>query len=552
MSHLEEVRTTPKQFRTWIFELLEKGKKREAAELLWPQIVQNEQSLKIWDAIENNTHLCIMGHASASKTFTCAQWFLLDWWSRPTETAVIITSDTIGSMKRRIWSDLKMLWSSAKVKMPGILVDSKTIIQYSPIDQKHAIAAVAAEAKEATSKIQGVHSKFIRVLIDEADNKLSNSVWAAIPNLETSGEDFKCVALANPFDKSGEFAERCKPKDGWDSLNPEVDMEWKGQSGWHVLRLDGLQSPNIASGEDKYPFLLTNKGLASIREKEGEHSPQWWAYIRAFYPPEGSIHSIFTPSILKSATGKHLWYAEATPCAAADPAFEGGDQFALGFGHYGRLAENPLKMGVQLEETVFLKRKHMEMEHTIDLAFQTVEHLKARGIKASDFCIDATGMALGVADHVKYLHGKEVLAVQFGGSPTEYRVTQQDSLLPKDRYDRFVTELWYVGREWCKLGLAKIVNPSGDLLEQLENRLYSLIGKDKVRAETKKEMKGRGLQSPDEGDMLNLLIHLVRIRSLGIVPSIGQPMAPKIDADPFKRFRKLQGSLQPTYGVPSP
>lgn len=539
---------TENKIRIAVLTLLASGDKKNAARILWPWMVQNSQTDFIWDSLERHQYLAIMGHGSASKTFTSAAWFLLDWWSDPLNTALILTSDTIDSMRRRIWSDMKILHSKATVAMPGVIVDSRKIIQHSPLDQKNAVAAVSADSDDAQSKIQGLHTKRVRVIIDEADNQLSRSIWAAISNLGTSG-DLKVVALANPADKYSDFGQHCEPKAGWLSVNPEVDFEWHSRLGWHVIRLDGLRSPNILAGQDHFPFLLTNKGLSDIREKKGENSPEWWAYVRAWYPPEGLLQTIFTTDIVENAKRRLTWYAGITPCAACDPAFEGGDACILVLGNRGPLAHNPKQIGVQAEQWIRIKRRDTQKPVTIDFGDQIIERLKDHKVEPEDFIIDCTGNALGLSDYIRHAWKPNIMPVNFGGACTMARLTTEDSKTAQDRFDRFVSELWYVARDWCKLGTATILNAPRELPIQLEGRRYRLLpGSQKISAEKKEDMKKRGLESPDLGDAFCLLVHLARLRSQGFIPGL----KPFQKVDPLKFFKKKASVFQANYGVPEP
>ena len=58
-----------------------------------------------------------------------------------------------------------------------------------------------------------------------------------------------------------------------------------------------------------------------------------------------------------------------------------------------------------------------------------------------------------------------------------------------------------------------IVLPNdNDLVGQLSVRKYSYVSNAKVKVESKKEMKDRGLSSPDEGDCILLVVLPVRYR----------------------------------------
>ena len=138
---------TKVEIQSALFALLKENRKKDVASVLWPWFDFNDQTQLIWDALEKHDYVAIMGHGSASKTFTCAAWFLLDWWAWQWKTALVLTSDTVPSMQRRVWSDIKMLYSKIPVPMGGILVDSKRMIKCTDIDDKNAIHGVAAESE---------------------------------------------------------------------------------------------------------------------------------------------------------------------------------------------------------------------------------------------------------------------------------------------------------------------------------------------------------------------------------------------------------------------
>lgn len=545
---------TQAEFNAVTLKFIAQGDYRNAARLMWPWFKQNDWTTKIWTAVEKYPRLCIMGHGSASKTFTASIWFLLDWLAWAATTALVLTSSTVPSMDRRIWADFKTLWTKSRLPLTTVaqILDSKRMIRQSITEGKAAIHAVAAESDDAETKIQGMHMPRNRVIIDEADNPYSSSIWPALVNLGTSG-DLRAVALANPVDKNSEFGFHCEPVDGWDSIDPEVDTEWDSKLGWHVLRLDGLRSPNLIAGEDKYPFLLSNGAVNETREHKGTQSPEWWTMIRAFYPPEGLQACIFPSGLLGRCEKPILWYGQTEAVAACDPAFEGGDNCSLILGKMGRFAENPQRTGLEVDEFITIKRKDLSIPITHDYGEQIVSILNAHGVKPECFAIDCTGNGLGLSDYIKAKLGMNINAITFGGSASARVVTAEDSRPANQRFKNFVTELWYAAREWCRLGLVYVKSPPRDLRIQLEARLYHLKGKDSksgremIQAEPKVEMKKRGLHSPDEGDAFCLLIHVARLRSVGFVPGTLKDGTP---IDRMRRFTKNATVWTQNYGVP--
>lgn len=546
-------RTISKDELTALFvQVLSKGNYKGAADLAWPWFKQNEWSDKIWAAIEKHDRLCIMGHGSASKTFTASIWFLLDWIAHAESTALILTSSTISSMDRRIWADFKTLWTKSRVDLSGIaqILDAKRMIRMSITEGKAAVHAVAAEADDAETKIQGMHMPRNRVIIDEADNPYSSSIWPALTNLGTSGH-LKAVALANPSDKNSEFGFHCEPTDGWDSIDPELHFEWDSKMGWHVIRLDGLESPNIKGGADKYHFLLSNNAVQETRDNKGTNSPEWWTMIRAFYPPEGILSTIFPGGLISKCNKPILWYSNTQNIAACDPAFEGGDSCVLGLAKMGRRADNPERTNLEIGKLVKIKRKDMTKSLAFDFADQIVAILKDHDIPPECFAIDTTGTQGPFADIIEEKLGKGIVRVVFGNAATGRKVTNEDTGSAKERYKNLVTELWYVAREWCRLGLIFIKDAPRDLRIQLESRRYSLKGKDSksgrevIMAEPKTDMKARGLGSPDEGDTFCLLVHLARIRAIGFIPGSFSDTTP----GPKSKLTKNASVWKQDYGV---
>lgn len=530
-------------YRNLVFSYLAIQDYKSAAKLLWPWIDQNEQSLEIWDHIHSHDYTAIVGHASASKTFTAAQYYLLDWWTDPQNTYLAITSDTIKSMEKRVWADIKKLITTTKVKMIGEIIDSKKMVVYDKNDSKNCISAIAAESTDAQSKIQGVHTKRTRVLIDEADNKFSNSIWGAVANLGSSGS-IKVTGLANAEDPHSAFGQHIEPIDGMGSINPEVDKTWKSRRNYWVMRLDGLKSPNIAAKKDVYPYLLTNKGMSDIELNNGVNSIEWWKYVRAWYAPSGQTSIIFPEELItKCKTNKIVWYAARTRFAACDPAFEDGDKCVVVFGWVGPLANDPTKTGVLIDKFLHIKRMDKSKEDMIDIGDQIIKECKAEGVEPEHFGLDSTGNAHGLAAYIRTKWSKAVHKVSFNQAPTSMKILGEDSMTAEDRFDRFVTEIWYSAREWCKFGHVQFENVPMDFTQELSSRLYKLVGR-KVSAETKKDMKKRLGRSPDFADAFAVLMHIVRIWKHSAKPSMTNLVK---SSDPLRMFKAKRNIYTPNY-----
>jgi hypothetical protein len=216
------------------------------------------------------------------------------------------------------------------------------------------------------------------------------------------------------------------------------------------------------------------------------------------------------------------------------------------------MAHTPERTAIEANEFIRIKRKDMTKTLAFDYADQIVGILKDRGIESKHFAIDTTGTQGSFADIIEEKMGKGMMRVNFAGSASDRKVTAEDTAPARERYKTFVTELWYVAREWCRLGLVYLKDPPRDLRIQLEARRYILKGKDAksgrevIMAEPKTEMKSRGLTSPDEGDAFCLLVHLARSLSQGFIPGTFRDSTPTTR----KNFVKNASIFQADYGVP--
>ena len=113
--------------------------------------------------------------------------------------------------------------------------------------------------------------------------------------------------------------------------------------------------------------------------------------------------------------------------------------------------------------------------------------------------VDGGGVGGGVVDRLRQLK-VPVIEVQFGGTPTRSEADQEGVV-----YADKGAEMWGVCREWLRNGGTIVDDP--DLLQQLKDREYEFAikqGRDAIRLESKKDMKERGLSSPDMADALVL------------------------------------------------
>ena len=123
----------------------------------------------------------------------------------------------------------------------------------------------------------------------------------------------------------------------------------------------------------------------------------------------------------------------------------------------------------------------------MQLAAEIVAAMKDWGQVAAVF-VDGVGVGAGVVDRLQML-GHPVVEVNGGETAFE-----------DEKYYNKTAEMWARMRDWLKG--AKLPEKDSELRLALIGREYYFDDKERVRLERKKDMKKRGLASPDEADAL--------------------------------------------------
>lgn len=466
------------------------------------------------------------GCASSGKTYGVALFCVVWWLCMPDESSVILTSTTKGMIRKRAWPVIQKLYTSLPASRIGNMVDSKTTWQASKGDDKHAIFAIAVaegSTAKAVANIQGIHTKRQLVIIDEATDT-PEAAFEACANLFSGPEEFQLVVIGNPashFDPMGRF---CEPLRGWLSVTVE-DGEWEtirqldGEPGV-VIRFDAEDSPNVKAGKVLYPYLVTEAQTRGARSKYGEQSPLFWKFHRGFWPPDGLKRTIFNEALIAQMHGTEKFTfigRKLFTVAGLDPAFGGGDRPVLTFATCGDLAGD--KMGIQLGEQIQLS---IDAGSTVpvhfQLADQTIEHCRKRGVTPDYFGILSSGEGGGLADIIARKWGNHIIRIEEGGRPSDMPVSKEDARLCSEVYERKNVELWYTARSLLESGQLRGINASMAL--EFCNREFNTDHR-KIRLQTKDEMKTTFARSPDLADSAAAAIEAARWRGVNVA-AIGE------------------------------
>ncbi len=466
-------------------------------------------------------HVAFSGCASSSKSHFGALFGIINWLCDPWNTYVFMTSTSLSEAKHRVWKSVVKLYMAAKDILPGKLIDSLCKIPTVNDDGNHndsagifLIAAAPTKEREAIGKLIGKKAKRVIFIADELP-ELSHAIpEAAFGNL-MSNELFQFMALGNFKSRYDPFGELVEPKDGWDSINVDSD-EWECArfGNFYCVHFDGMKSPNIMAGTDLYPHMYGSKQLNVHRRDFGDNSAMFWRMCRSFEAPIGLENCIYSEAELSAgrAYDKAIWKSPPLAVSSMDPSFtNGGDRTVQMIGHFGISIDD--QWVLQLIETLVLHddAKLIKVSRDYQIARQFRDNCKKWGVEPGNAALDVTGAGSPLYSIICEEWSHYVVPVNFSGAPSQMYVRVGDQLPAHKQFDRRVSELWWVGKEFMRFGQIKGVTK--DLARELRARYYETVkGVDglKVCVEKKEDMRKRIGFSPDAGDCFNVMIELVR------------------------------------------
>lgn len=277
---------------------------------------------------------------------------------------------------------------------------------------------------------------------------------------------------------------------------------------WELRHLNALE----IEGTDK-------AFLQGIIDKKGENSYEARVLVFGLYADARKEQ--FIKNSLVDQAMKRVWTPEHERAAryeqivmACDPSGGGDDADLTVIGK---------RRGFDLRSMPFIEIRGMEIPALI---LEIVREYKRTTPRPVAIVIDCTGLGLGVFQGVKKLLRKNksvmVIGVNFGESA--------QSKAWKDKR----TELYALTREWLETGFLPVHKAlKRDLTAPETIRLDG----GKVKLQSKRALKSKGLPSPDHGDVVALTMEPILV-SLDSDADAGQDRpkrAKNVDYDPLNR-----------------
>jgi hypothetical protein len=533
--------------------------------LLWPQKVWHKWSIEELECYLGFRVIGVLGPASSGKTFDAATNLLADYYVFPDCTTGLVSSTTKESLEMRVWGEIKKMHRDAKTRwnwLPGNLIEGRQRIvtdhrseAIDGRDFRNGIVGVACrkgQTYQGLAEYVGIKNKRLRLVADELQF-LPGQFCDSISNLNKN-PDFKCLGLGNPKDTTDALGKICEPAaelGGWDHGADQLPgtKRWKTRFPKGVcLQLPGSDSPNL-DGSLNCPLITQEKIDADI-EFFGKDSLQYTMMDEGRMPRgQGNRrvitrqlclkHGAMDPPIWKDSALIHIGFCDAAYRGV------GGDRSVFGHLCFGK--DPSSKTLLHLVETMVIPIVDTSNDSPEDqIALFCQNQCTQRNIPEQNFGFDSTGRGSLVSSCARLWSGL-VVPIEFGGPPSDRKVSNDLDVYCNDHYFNFVTELWYTSRYIIEAGQFR--GMTEEVMDEGSKREWGFAGKNKIQVEPKDMMKLKTGRSPDLYDALVVGIELARRRGF-LIEKLSR--ATTVDSHKWKReletrAKKLAQSGQLTY-----
>jgi phage terminase large subunit len=404
---------------------------------------------EILRALATNRRVAVASANGCGKSWLAARaavWFLNTY--RP--SIVVTTAPTDRQVRRILWREIHRVAAAAEAMGKGL--GGKLLNKAWEMAADHFAFGFATRDYDADS-FQGLHAEHILVIVDEAAG-ISEPIWEGIMSV-LRGEHAKLLAIGNPTNLDGTFYRAFSAK------------------GWWTSHISAFETPNLQGNGIVVPGLVTARDIEDAREDWGEGSFLWQARILGQFPDK--VEDTLISLSWVEAAGHEEPLREGPVEVAADIARYGGDS------------------------TVFVARQggcafhgvEYSQQSTMETAGKLVKY--CRDNKADVLKIDAVGLGAGVVDRCKeVLKDVSIIEMNAGGKPID-----------SSNYADAGTEWWHQLAKSLQQGaLGGPVFQEKRVLRELSARRYKYMSDGRMKLQSKEEMRGKGLKSPDWGDAI--------------------------------------------------
>ena len=416
---------------------------------------QQEELLR---AFPTNKRISVRsGHGTGKDA--CASW-IIKWFAVTRPFAKIVcTAPTARQLSDILWSEISKWLRKSQLADEFVVQKDKIYMKEHSKEWwiRAVSASVSATKEEQAETLAGFHGDHLLIVVDEASG-VPDPVFIPVEGAMTQ-EDNRILLIGNMTRGSGYFYDT--------HFHPEISKAWR------KFHWNSELSTNVKQGYCEY-----------MATKYGRDSNVY--RIRVLGEPPLADDRVFIPlSWAEQCIGLDIVVAEDEPLYLGVDVARYGDDKSIILPRQGN--------------KVFPWEEYHGM-NTIDLAGRVSTVYQDTG--AYGLAVDEIGIGAGVVDWL----AKRNFPGLFG-----VNVSAKSSDITK--YHRLRDEQWAMVREKCMRGLysfpdlkkpGEVLSLGQELANELSQPFYSYNADGGFVVESKKDMKARGVASPNIADALCL------------------------------------------------
>lgn len=468
----------------------------------------------------SNRLYAVISAGGMGKSTTMAAIGVVLWDCAPEFTTVTLYTSSLEKQNMRAFGAMVKFFSVLKERfpdVPGRYIDSKYQIVYDPPPGKtknksggiFAFGISQAEDRKKVNAQSGVHNTYNIRIIDE-HNACDPVVNSGLANMLIQGDVNHVFSLANPDNWDNHHGRLLVPEGGIESVD-EKTGSWMSKRGFFVRHFSAFDSPAIKDpdGEKTFKGIFPNRrNIEDLRKIFGENSIEWYQQVIGFFPLSGvTFDTVLTRPMVEQfdILGNVSSRRQVAKLGSIDPASTGtGDAKILTLASL--IEDYAGRMVCCIDRQIDLKIKTDDRTmFTSLLAKEALTKCLDHGVSKDHLAIDCSGTD-GLADTLDMMWNADgrVHRVFFTGKPSRRRVSIEDGRQAVEVYDRRVTELWMMVRQFV-MGRQLMYIPEPALQQFFTRKVILKYNKQSVQR--KKEMDG---QSPNEADSIVCMVDMLR------------------------------------------
>lgn len=426
------------------------------------------KQVEIAESVRDRRLTAVQSCHGTGKSFVASR--LTAWWldiHPPGEARVVTTAPTGDQVKAILWSEINGAFAKAVARGNPFL---GRINETDWKLDKRLIAFGRKPSDYNPHAFQGIHAKYVLVLLDEACG-INKQFWTAA-NAIATGENCRILAVGNPDDPGSQFARVC------------------ASERWNTIRISAFDSPNFTDEpvpDDLRPMLVSRSYEEDMRAEYGEQSPTYISKVLGTFPSDAEDGVVRLSALRACSMPREveLTAAQLLPVELGVDLGAGGDETCI-----------RERRGIQVG-----REWRTRDRDSIVVANLIVEAIRTTGATAVK--VDSIGIGWGIVGTLNErrqqgLHTADILGVNVGTASNQ-----------PQRFPRLRSQIWWeIGRQlsedcgWDFSSLA--ADDREQLISQLTAPKYLHDASRRIVVEPKEQTKKRLGRSPDNADALLL------------------------------------------------